>query len=272
MIDSRFRVAPPPVDMALSPLDVTVSYWLMGICTVFVLIALAFALREWQRCKSPVLLLLVIGGGITNLAEPFVDLVGACWHPIINNPTLFEHMDRPMPVWLVFAYFAYFGALMMCLYHAFSKGTSTKAMWLWFIIPIIADVILEESLLGASNGLYAYYGNQPLRFNVFPAWWAPANTAGIYMSAVLMTLFVPHLRGWKLALVPFSTLLCYAAASGVVSFPAAVVINSEFPNWATQLGGVGCFVIAALIVKGCTLLIASDSPFNVRKAFAPRSA
>ena len=46
------------------------------------------------------------------------------------------------------------------------------AMWLWFLIPVIADVLLEESLLSQSDHLYVYYANQPLKLHTFPLWWA----------------------------------------------------------------------------------------------------
>jgi len=264
MIDQEFRIAPPPVDIVLSPLDNTAAHWLIGICSVLILAGLVYALREWGRTKSPIPLLLILGGAFSNLAEPFVDVGGACWHPIHGQITLFTLMDRPMPFWLLFAYIAYFGALMMCLYCAFSRGISTRAMWLWFGVPVLADIVLEESLLSLSDHLYVYYGNQPLRLHTFPIWWAAPNTIGIYLSAVLMTMFAPLLRGWRLALVPFSTVLCYAAADGVVGYPATIVINSDFPYLINQLGGVATFAIAILVVHGCTLLIASDSPYRLR--------
>jgi hypothetical protein len=263
MIDPQFRIAPPPVELALTPLDNTVGFCLMGICTLIVLVAVRFAWREYRRNGSPILLLIILGGAVTNLAEPFVDLVGACWHPEIGQITLFEHMERKMPLWLFFPYVAYFGAQAMTLYYVLSTGATKRTMWLWLVIPVIADIVLEESLLSFSDNLYVYYGNQPLRFHVFPIWWAAANTIGIYISAVVLTLFTPLLKGWRLLFVPFCTLLCYAGASGIVALPAIIVINTELPFWATQLGGVLTFALAALVVAGFTQLIASDSPYRV---------
>lgn len=270
MIDPQFRVPAPPIDMVLTPLDDRVGYSLMAICSVVTLMALRFAWREWRRTGSPILFLMILGGAITNLAEPFVDLIGACWHPEIGQITLFEHMGRKMPLWLFFPYLAYFGAQAMTLYYVLNKGATRRTMWLWFILPVIADIVLEECLLSLSDNLYAYYGNQPLRFHVFPLWWAAPNTIGIYLSAVVVMLFTPVLKGWRLLFVPFSTILCYSAASGVVGFPSAVVINSDFPAWMTQLGGLMTFAIGALLVHGFTLLIATDSPYKI--LVRPRTA
>jgi hypothetical protein len=272
MIDPTYRIVPPPVDVALTAVDLAIRDRILIIDCVIILAALLFALREWNRSKSPMLLLLVVGGAFTALAEPFVDLCGACWHPIIGQDGLYENMDRPIPTWLLTSYLAYFGVLPMFIYNAFRKGAGTRTMWLWFLIPVVADIILEESLLSQSDHLYVYYANQPLKLHTFPLWWAASNTIGVYLSAVVMVLFTPLLRGWKLVLVPFSTLLCYTASAGFVAWPATVVINSEFSPVVTQLGGIMTFAIAFLVVHGCTRLIASDSPHDFRKALGARPA
>lgn len=209
VIDPVFRIAAPPVDLALTAWDQVLAIRLIIVCGVIITLAVLFTLRQWSRSGSPVLLLLILGGALTNLLEPFVDLAAACWHPIVGQHTLFENMARPMPVWLLFAYVAYFGVLPMIMYHAFSRGISTRAMWLWFLVPVAADIVLEESLMSLSSTLYVYYGNQPLRLHTFPLWWAATNTIGVYLSAVMMTIFVPRLRGWHLVLVPLKAARCY---------------------------------------------------------------
>ena len=263
MINPKFLVPEVPIDVALTPRDDLVAHWLIGICCVVIAAGIVYAIREWKRSGSPIPLLLIVGGAITNLAEPFVDLGGGCWHPGIGQLTIYELMSRPMPFWLLFAYIGYFGVLMMLLYSAFHRGANTRTMWLWFLIPVIADIVLEESLMGFSDQLYVYYGNQPLRLHVFPMWWPAANTMGIYLSGVVMVLFAPLLRGWRAAFALISTPLFYVAATGLVAVPSIVVINSDFPNWITQLGGILTYAISALVVHGCTLLIATDSPYRI---------
>ena len=159
----------------------------------------------------------------------------------------------------------------MIAYMVFSRGTTARVIWLWFLIPMTADLILEESLLGISDELYAYYGSQPLRLHGFPLWWAPLNTAGIFLNAVVMTLLGPRLRGWKLAFVPFSNLLCCGAAAGVVGLPAFMVINSEFPSWVPQLGGLLTFGLAGLVVYLSTRLIAVDRQPLLSRGLMPGS-
>jgi hypothetical protein len=268
MIDPVFRIVPPPVDAALTAVDMVISNRIITINCVIIIAAAIYALRLCKQSGSPIPILLLVGGAFTNLAEPFVDLGGACWHPIIGQDAIFENMDRPMPLWLLTTYIAYFGMLPMLIYHSFSKGATTRTMWMWFLIPVIVDIVLEEALLSQSDHLYLYYANQPLRLHTFPIWWTTSNTIGVFLSGVVMTIFAPLLRGWRLMLVPLCTLLCYVGATGFVAWPSIVVINSEFSNAVTQLGGIASFLIAFLTVHVCALLIASDSPHNVRRAFS----
>ena len=54
----------------------------------------------------------------------------------------------------------------------------------------------------------------------------------------------------------------------VVAWPSIVVINSEFSNVVTQFGGITSFVVAILTVHGCTKLIGSGSPRDIRHNFS----
>jgi len=270
VIDPRLRLPAPPVDMVVTDHDASVAHWVFLSASVLLLIPLLYALRDWKHSKSPVSLLILLGGAITNLLEPMVDVLGACWHPIINQNRLFEIMGHPMPVWLLPTYIAYFGVLTLAMYVSFRKGVSSHTMWLWFVVPVIADIFLEEGLFVASGGhLYAYYGNQPLRLHLFPIWWAPVNAIGVYAAALALALSMPHLRGWQMLLIPFFTPLIYAAAGSLSGFPSFVAINSEFSNLATQLSGVVSFALASGMAYVGIQLFASDSRRQIRDVLKP---
>ena len=87
MIDPTFRIFAPPVDTALTSVDAIIANWIIAIQSAIILSAIVFAVQYWVKSKSPMLALILVGGAVANLAEPFVDLVGACWHPIINQHT-----------------------------------------------------------------------------------------------------------------------------------------------------------------------------------------
>jgi hypothetical protein len=273
MTDPISRLPLPPVDMVVTPHDAAVASFVFLTASLLVLGALVYALRDWLKTKSPLLVLIILGGAVTNVMEPLVDILGACWHPIINQNRLFDIMGHPMPVWLLPTYAAYFGVLPMCMVISFRKGISSRAMWAWFLVPVVADIILEEGLFGISGGhLYAYYGNQPLRLGDFPIWWPPANAIGVYVAAIALCLSAPHLRGWRLALVPLFTPLLYCGAGSIAGFPSFVVINSNFSNLVTQLGGVATFLLAGGITYVGTVLFASDSPYQIRDALKSTQA
>jgi len=99
---------------------------------------------------------------------------------------------------------------------------------------------------------------------VFPIWWSPVNATGVYLSALALTLATPHLRGWRLALVPLFTPLIFCASSSFSGYPSDVVINSDFPYLITQLGGVASFLLAGGLAYIGTLLFASDSRWQIR--------
>jgi len=272
-MDPISRLPDPPVGMVVTPYDAAVAHWVFVTACVTILPFLAYALRDWQRSKSPLLPLILLGGALTNLLEPFVDITGGCWHPIIHQDTIFDIMGRPMPLWLLPTYVAYFGALPMCMVVAFRQQISKKAMWLWFIVPVIADIILEEGLFGVSrDSLYAYYGHQPLRLHVFPIWWSPANAVGVFLPAIALVLAAPHVRGWRLALVPLFTPLLYCGAGSLAAFPSSVVINSDFPYLVTQAGGVATFLLAGALAHVGVQLFAADSPWQIRDALGAGAA
>ncbi|MBT8338862.1 MAG: hypothetical protein HKP58_18235 [Desulfatitalea sp.] len=268
-VENNYFYPKPPLDGEQNALDNRVG----GVLTVFVWIllvpAIYFAAKDWRKTGKPIALFLLIGGAISHLAEPFDDLTMGVFFPIIHDgqffwqKIVFSLATRYQPFWLIFCYTMYFGILMMCLYFALRKGASTKTMWLWFLIPVVVDTILEVVLLNISDHLYYYYGNQPLLLGGFPMHWAASNTLGIYLSAVVMVIFTPLLNGWKTAFALVSTPLMYLAALGLTSAPVIYVINSTYPTWAVQSAGIMVFAISILAMHGFTKLIATDSPYNI---------
>lgn len=261
MWDQTFRLPTPPVD-AIAP--AAFSYW----CTIFYgLIAfggLLYALYHWRVTGRPVLILLLCGAGLTVFVEPFLDLMGAAWHPRYGHDVAFELMGRPIPWWMVSAYFAYFGVLGAWNYRAFERGVTMNRVRLWFLAPMVADIVIEQIML--SQGLYIYYGQQPLVLGYLPLWWVICNSLGEFIGVTMVLMMAPYLKGWKLLLilvvVPVSDTVGYA----VVAMPSWIVINTPVPGWAVQIAGISTFLLAFLVVHLLSLVIATDSPLRRGKA------
>lgn len=261
MWNDQVRLPVPPLD-TIAP--AAANFWTTTIFTVLSAIVFVYGLHHWRRSGRPIVLLMMAGGALTSLAEPFLDVVCACWHPEINQPTAFELIGRPIPWWVVAAYTFYFGALGSLSFAAFEKGAVKRAMWLWFAVPILVDIVMEELMLAAD--LYHYYGNQPLiAFFKFPLWFAASNSIGEFVAVALVVLMAPHLRGWKLALVPLSMPISDIIGFSASALPTWVAINTEgVPNLLVQLAGVLTFVIATLMAYGLIALLAQDSAVRYR--------
>lgn len=260
MWDDKFMLPVPPVS-AVAP--TSFSYWCTLTYSLISIVALIFAFIYWRKSGKPILIVIIIAGGMTGFIEPLVDLLGACWHPRTGHAIAYELMGRPIPWWIVAVYFAYFGALGILNYIAFEKGVKMWQVKLWFVVPMLADVIVELIML--PTGLYIYYGQQPLViFGWLPAWWVPCNSMGQFLgitSAVLMVKYLPRFNVlWLLIIFPIADVVGYA----LIAIPSWIVINTPSPNWLVQLGGVATFFLAFMVIHLVALIIGVDSPIRTQ--------
>jgi hypothetical protein len=269
MFDPVFGLPIPPVD-AVAPTFVT--HAASTIFGVFALIALVFALVQWRRTGSPIYLLILLGGGLTTVAEPLIDVMGACWHPKFGQPIVFEFMGRYMPVWIVMVYFAFFGAQGTLCYHQMQKGITMRQVRYLAILPMVADMLIEEIAL--PTGLYMYVGNQPLiLLKSVPFWWLPCNSLGMMLGIALVYLLAPHLKGLKalllLVVLPIADVIGYVA----IGLPSFIVINTAgVPWWLMQLGGIATYALAFVLLEFIARLVATDSPWRVGATERPLNA
>jgi hypothetical protein len=266
-IESLTRLPLPPVDAVLSAAQQNVLLWQMRIVVLVLAAAVAYGIQDWRTTKSPVFLLLVLGGGLAVPFEPFNDILGGCWHPIIGQEPVFELMGRPMPLWVVMIYFAYYGVQAAVTYRILRSGIKARSMWLLFIVPVLVDIALEVVLMRWD--LYYYYGNQPLVFFKFPLYWAVGNSAVVFMAAVVAVFAEPHLTAGKRLAMALIVPLSDAAFAPLVVFPSAMAVNSQLPVWATQASGIASFVIAFFLVRFAVYVLAEDSRGNLRRALLP---
>jgi hypothetical protein len=260
MFDPVFGLPTPPVD-AVAP--ALVSHAASTIFGVFALISLVFALRHWRRTGSMIYLMILLGGGLTTVAEPLIDVMGACWHPKFGQPIVFEFMGRYMPVWIVMVYFAFFGAQGTLCYYQMQKGITMRQLRFLALLPMVADMVIEEIAL--PTGLYMYMGNQPLiLLKSVPFWWLPCNSLGMMLGIALAYLMAPHLKGLKslllLVVLPIADLIGYVA----IGLPSFIVINTAgVPWWLMQLGGIATYGLAFVLLEFIARLVATDSPWRV---------
>jgi len=237
--------------------------WVMVIMGAAAALTLLASLLDWWRSGQPVALMMFLAGGCAVLHEPLVDLVGGCWH-YANARIVYVAYGRPMPLWLCIAYFFYVGIGLSTVWRVLRRGVAPRQIWLLYAGAMLADCIMEVTLLNLD--IYAYYGHQPLVLAKFPLWWAPVNAGYIVVTAALIYRLDAFLRGWRtVAIIPIS-LTVAAAFNAAAGWPAWLVINSDLGPLATQLGGLLTVGIAFVLMNMTVAVIvrepaiAKDSP------------
>lgn len=259
--DPTFKLPTPPIDAVA---NTTVDFWATLIYSVLSLIVFVYGLYFWKRTGRPIILLLMLGGALCSAVEPFVNVVGAVWHPQVNQVAVFEIMGRSMPWFLVTGYVFYFGAMGSLTYLMFEKGVSTRMFWVFACVPMVVDVIMEELMLYWD--LYIYYGDQPLILLwKLPLWWVPCNSLGELLGVSAVLLAKPLLQGWRVLLIPLLIPVCDAIAYAAISLPSWIVVNTEgVPFWLNQLGGIATWLLALMVLYVLSQVVPKDSPLAKR--------
>lgn len=257
--DPSFKLPVPPVETLYNH---TVGFWAAVVYLCFSLPVLFYALAKVRTRQGQTMLLIMVGGSLCALVEPFADVLGGCWHPEVGQPTVFTVLGRGIPVWVCVGYFTYFGAIASCNYLWFTHGITRRLIWFGFLTPVLVDIGMENLML--SHGLYYYYGNQPLDFlGWLPLWWPPINALGEFGGVVALFLLLPHLRGWKFLLIPLIFPTIDLVSYGLIAYPAILAVNQEHLSpLATHLLGLYSWAMALLCVYGITFVLATDSPLR----------
>lgn len=256
MWDSQLRLPVPPLDASA---NVVADFWATIIYVSLSALVLIYGLVYWARTGRPIIPLLMIGGALCSTVEPFVNIVGAVWHPIVNQVTAYEIMGRPMPWFLVTGYVFYFGALGSLTYLAFDKGVTVRQFWIWSCVPMAVDWVMEELMLHWN--LYYYYGQQPLLIlGKLPLWWIPCNSLGQILGISLLVLAKQQLRGWRQLLIPVLIPICDAVAYSAISLPSWIAVNTPVPIWFSQLAGIATWALALLLLYALSQLVPRQKP------------
>lgn len=257
--DSGLKLPLPPIHAVYNE---TVGFWTIILYALFVLPVIVYALRRSRDNVGHMMLLVLIGGSLCAVVEPFADVLGGCWHPEVNQPTVFELLGRGIPVWVCVGYLTYFGGLGAVSYALYTYGITRKIIWITFLTSVVIDIIMENVML--SHGFYFYYGNQPLNdIGLLPLWWPPVNALGVELGAAAMCFLLPHLKGWRLLFAPLAMPLADLMSYALIAYPGIVAVNSQHLNpLATDLLGMGTWVLAAIMLYILSLLVAVDSPLR----------
>jgi hypothetical protein len=212
---------------------------------------LAWAISLARRYRTPVPLLMMLGGALTYGFEPIVDTLGKCYLPATHQWTLFTELGRHMPVYGLFVYSAFFGGFSIMSWSHLKAGGDPKRLWKLYAIAIFINTFLFESPAIWAH-IYRYYGEQPFNLWGFPLWWPFVNTAGPIAGGALAYVLADRSRLDRRIVLAFAVIsepLFDGLANGAAGGPTWMAMNSGMPAAVIWLAGVLTIAIGCLIVE-----------------------
>lgn len=208
---------------------------------------------EAVRRRSALPILLLVGGAVTSLQEPMLDVLGLVWWPENLPGPAFTIFDRPMPYLVPIGYTFYVAGGAYVVYRLIAGGTSARKLFKVALALEAADIFFEMPWL--SLGVYEYYGSQPFEVFEFPLWWAPVNGTAPFLAGLVLYVLLPRLEGWRIALAAAVPPLCWAGVYGASAWPTFAALNADVPEVVEWVAATVTMVIATAI----TWLIAQAS-------------
>jgi hypothetical protein len=208
-----------------------------------------YALLELVRRRSPLGLVMLLGGAIALFNEPVDDILGLVWHPRPGQNTVLDTMG-PVPMWGLPTYIIFFGAVPWLLCRELEKLQFTlRAFWIGVGITFVLDLVIELPLLAGQ--LYTYYpvNNVPLTVAGFPLYWLMINTTGPVLCAAILFTARDYFRGWRAPLLVLVPVAADAACSIVVGLPVYSALHAPGAAPALRWGGavLSCLIGLALL-------------------------
>ncbi|HLF40849.1 MAG TPA: hypothetical protein VI854_05165 [Acidimicrobiia bacterium] len=222
------------------------------------------AWRLWQRERTVVPILCMVGGAFAVFYEPIVDVLGLVWFPRGGQWRMFETFGRPIP-WFLVVYVWYVGGQAFLAYRKHEQGARGRDIWRLYGTFFVINVVLETP--GLYMDLYAYYGHQPFEFFRLPLWWPAVNSAMPILAGTLVFAAWPYLKGWRaLAVIPLVP-AADGMANAAAAWPTWSALNTQLPWGAVWAAGAVTCGLAALMVHFIALF--ADSRVETAGAATP---
>lgn len=267
-IDPVFGLPAPPVHWdggGVAPFDPQLTAIAAAIFGGIFVCALLWGLIESRRSRSLIPLALSLSGIPCVLAELNLDIMGGVVYANNADTVVFSLLGRHMGWFIIAAWSAYGGLFGLAAYQVFSRPQlSNKAIWLGLLLVCAGQTFFEE-MLGLFNGIYYYYGNQPLTpFTQF-AWWIILPTSGgVCLLSALSYRFRASLGGVRAFVIVLIAPFTFCGFMGLVSLPAWIAVNSELPWLVNQLLGLTTVVAGLLGFAAVMKLVLNRDPFDLK--------
>jgi hypothetical protein len=215
---------------------------------------LVWWLSSGERKRGPALPLILLGGAVSGLMEPWLDNVVLVGWPVHQVTPYFVAFERPVPIFVIIGYAWFCGGLLYLLYRAFEREFTARRIWILYGVVAVVDFVSIG--LSAWLGILEFYGDPPMKVAGFVVWWAGIDALQVVLGATLALFLVPRLRGLSslwLVLLPSVVL---GAAAGIVGWPISTALNSDWPMWAKY----ACAFVSIGFSLASTHFVAQSAP------------
>lgn len=244
-----FDLPVPPQGLAYPEAAQLVATIIAGTALAIVVL---YALWDWRRTRSPLMLTFLVGGAVCYLNEPMVDLLGLVWYP---RPGQWVAIDTfaPVPWWGLFVYVAFFGAVpYLALRSMRERGVTVRSTWVWFGAFFVLDALIEQPII--HSGLYHYYGDPPFEILGFPLYWMFINAGGPMLESTILLLVPNWFRGPRAVLVIALGMITDAACSVSVGWPIFSGLNASAAQPVKYLAAVLTMIFGVGLVQAIAAL------------------
>lgn len=239
----------PPVDMSAA----RTAEWTITILGLVVMTPIVgYGLYRVVRHRDPVLLLALIGAGLSVIIEPVLSVLVHIWYPDEGGVAyLFSTFGRHIPSgYMPLFYMAFMGGFAYLICCLAQKGISSRDLYLLMAGVWVLSIALETFFTAID--VYAYYGYQPLRLVEYPLWYSPINMVYAAVPAMAMYFTIPVLKGWKQLLIVPLIPTVYGAGIAATMWPAASALNSEAPHWLIWVACLASMALCVIVVWAVT--------------------
>jgi hypothetical protein len=260
ILDPNFRTPAPPNDAF--PQNAEHVFISSAIMTTLALIMVVVALFEGKRYKSTVPIALVMAGALCVFPECVDNYLGGCFWSQSHDPNKIFYflMGREIDYYVITMWWPFGAILGYVIYATLIRNARTATLWLALAVSGLADIIIEEVLLNY-DGVYTYYGHQPLvLLTRFPWWWLFANVSSLFLSVAITYRYREWLNGWRSLLILLLMPLCYIGGFAFTSMPSMFVINGDFSPLVTQVGGLLTVVLSLGMTAGVMVIVLGRNP------------
>ncbi len=226
----------PPTELAVNP----VAQWVItAIQFAAAVIATLWILRGQSGQEWRLRLLVLVGGGLSVLFEPFADRMGMIWHAAVGQWTLLHQYGHSVPVWMGATYYWFCGGQTLFVVQKIRAGADAAQLWKLYWVFLAMDAVLEIPILWITD-IYTYFGNQPFWWPPLfplPAWYLVLNALLPLAAARAVMLLLGLAKPWYLWLIPAAIPMSVFAIYGATAWPMWAALNSEAGSGVSYVAG-----------------------------------